>query len=208
MNWDRSARLARQSDPRQARAVAAPAAGVLSRRSWSSWCSACASPGRDTSSTCSPDRRCGRLAAGPPGRHPGHHGRGAGQRLGRGARASGILDFHRVSPLTPTELTLGFFFGAPIREYLLFAATLPFSVALHGLRRPEPPRVDPAHDPAWSRRAWTFHGLALLNGLISKSKNPTGERDRRDRASCSSSSARSCMGGDGSPSISPRATSG
>ena len=45
-----------------------------------------------------------------------------------GARASGILDFHRVSPLTPTELTLGFFFGAPIREYVLFAATLPFTV--------------------------------------------------------------------------------
>ena len=44
------------------------------------------------------------------------------------ARASGILDFHRVSPLTPTELTLGFFFGAPIREYVLFACTLPFSV--------------------------------------------------------------------------------
>ena len=33
-----------------------------------------------------------------------------------GSRASGILDFHRVSPLTPTELTLGFFFGAPIRS--------------------------------------------------------------------------------------------
>ena len=34
------------------------------------------------------------------------------------ARASGILDFHRVSPLSATELVLGFFFGAPIREYL------------------------------------------------------------------------------------------
>ena len=43
-----------------------------------------------------------------------------------GARLSGILDFHRVSPLTPAELTLGFFFGAPIREYLQFACTLPF----------------------------------------------------------------------------------
>ena len=28
------------------------------------------------------------------------------------ARASGIMDFHRVSPLSPTELALGFFFGA------------------------------------------------------------------------------------------------
>ena len=43
------------------------------------------------------------------------------------ARASGILDFHRVSPLTPGELTIGFFFGAPIREYVLFACTLPFA---------------------------------------------------------------------------------
>lgn len=45
-----------------------------------------------------------------------------------GARASGILDFHRVSPLSPTALVLGFFFGGPIREYLLFAITLPFSI--------------------------------------------------------------------------------
>jgi hypothetical protein len=44
------------------------------------------------------------------------------------ARASGILDFHRVSPISPTALVLGFFFGAPILGYLLFAITLPFSI--------------------------------------------------------------------------------
>src|SRR5262245_28665880 len=49
-----------------------------------------------------------------------------------GARSSGILDFHRVSPLSPTELTLGFFFGAPIREYILLATTLPYALLCVG----------------------------------------------------------------------------
>ena len=85
-----------------------------------------------------------------------------------GARASGILDFHRVSPMTPTELTLGFFFGAPIREYVLFAAPCR-SRRSAWPSDPEPPRVRPAHDLVFTT-AWTFHGLALLNGLISKAK--------------------------------------
>lgn len=46
------------------------------------------------------------------------------------ARETGMMDFHRVSPLSPATLTLGFLFGGPIREYLLFATTLPFYLAL------------------------------------------------------------------------------
>ena len=42
------------------------------------------------------------------------------------ARESGILDFHRISPESPRSVAEGFFIGAPIREYLLFAITLPF----------------------------------------------------------------------------------
>lgn len=36
-----------------------------------------------------------------------------------GVRESNILDFHRISPLPPLAVTLGFFLGAPIREYIL-----------------------------------------------------------------------------------------
>ncbi len=90
-----------------------------------------------------------------------------------GAKASGILDFHRVSPLTPTELTLGFFFGAPIREYVLFACTLPFVMlfmafgvpSVHGFTQIVILMV---------AVAWVFHGLALLNSLIMK-----GQRSAR-----------------------------
>jgi hypothetical protein len=89
------------------------------------------------------------------------------------SRSSGVLDFHRVSPLTPTELTLGFFFGAPIREYILFACTLPFAAlflafgvpSLHGFVELMILLV---------ALAWLFHGLALLNALIRK-----GQRSAR-----------------------------
>ncbi|HLQ46207.1 MAG TPA: hypothetical protein VK137_15805, partial [Planctomycetaceae bacterium] len=32
---------------------------------------------------------------------------------------SGVLDFHRISPLPPMTTALGFVLGAPIREYLV-----------------------------------------------------------------------------------------
>ncbi len=90
------------------------------------------------------------------------------------ARASGILDFHRVSPLTPTELTIGFFFGAPIREYILLACTLPFSVLCLAFGTPS------VHGFVQLMilliaSAWVFHGLALLNALLGKARaNPRG----------------------------------
>jgi hypothetical protein len=83
------------------------------------------------------------------------------------ARVSGILDFHRVSPLTPTELTLGFFFGAPIREYVLFGCTLPVSalfVATGSLSM----RGFIQLMILLFASAWILHGFALLSGLISK----------------------------------------
>jgi hypothetical protein len=83
------------------------------------------------------------------------------------ARLSGILDFHRVSPLTPAELTLGFIFGAPIREYVLFACTLPFVALFMAFGVPT------VHGYIelflfLMALAWFFHGLALLNSLIMK----------------------------------------
>src|SRR5262245_23460129 len=90
-----------------------------------------------------------------------------------GARASGILDFHRVSPLTPTQMTLGFFFGAPIREYLLFAATLPFAFLCMAFGVPSLRGFVQIVVMLFAM-AWTLQGVTLLNGLISKARNPTG----------------------------------
>jgi hypothetical protein len=84
-----------------------------------------------------------------------------------GARASGILDFHRVSPLSPTELTLGFFFGAPIREYVLFASTLPYAAICLAIGAPTFRGMVQVVILLFTT-AWILQGLALLNALISK----------------------------------------
>src|SRR5262245_24123350 len=43
------------------------------------------------------------------------------------AREIGIFEYHRISPLPPSWIALGFLLGAPIREYLLAAITVPFA---------------------------------------------------------------------------------
>jgi lipid-A-disaccharide synthase-like uncharacterized protein len=42
---------------------------------------------------------------------------------------SGILDFHRIAPLSPTSTTLGFMIGGAVREYLVALVLLPFTLA-------------------------------------------------------------------------------
>jgi hypothetical protein len=84
-----------------------------------------------------------------------------------GARCSGILDFHRVSPLSPAELTLGFFFGAPIREYLLFASTLPYAAICLAIGAPTVRGMVQILIVLLTS-AWIFHALGLLNALIAK----------------------------------------
>lgn len=54
--------------------------------------------------------------------------------LGTGSVASGIalereselLNYHRISPMSPVSKILGYLFGLPAREYFLFGLTLPF----------------------------------------------------------------------------------
>ncbi len=75
--------------------------------------------------------------------------------------------------MTPTELTFGFFFGAPIREYLLFAATLPFLLICMAFGVPSP-RAAIQLMILLITTGWCFQGIALLNGLISRSRTATG----------------------------------
>jgi hypothetical protein len=91
-----------------------------------------------------------------------------------GARGSGILDFHRVSPMSPTALTLGFFFGAPVREYLLFAITLPFSLFCVAMGPPDFLGFLQLM-VLLVVSAWVFHALALLNGLLARRPKATSQ---------------------------------
>jgi hypothetical protein len=89
-----------------------------------------------------------------------------------GARESGILDFHRVTPQPPAATALGFFFGAPIREYLLCAATLPFS--LFCVAQGTPSLAGFAQLLIiLVLSAWLFHAVAMLNALTIKNPRAT-----------------------------------
>lgn len=43
-------------------------------------------------------------------------------------RDSGLLDYYRMTPMSPTGKIVGFLFGLPVREYALFGITVPFTI--------------------------------------------------------------------------------
>ena len=42
--------------------------------------------------------------------------------------ADGMIDYQRLTPMTPLAKIIGYLFGLPVREYVLFAITLPFTI--------------------------------------------------------------------------------
>lgn len=42
-------------------------------------------------------------------------------------RDEGVIDYQRLIPMSPLSKVFGYLFGLPIREYVMFAATLPFT---------------------------------------------------------------------------------
>jgi len=45
-------------------------------------------------------------------------------------KESGIIDFHRITPIPPKVQAVGILLGAPIRELILYSITLPFALYL------------------------------------------------------------------------------
>ena len=45
-------------------------------------------------------------------------------------RVTGTLDYTRMTPMSPMTKVMGYLFGLPVREYLLFAMTMPFMLFL------------------------------------------------------------------------------
>jgi|GEM_PF-3567894 len=93
-------------------------------------------------------------------------------------RETGLLDFHRVSPLRPWVISLGFFLGAPIREYVLAALILPFAIfsatqvdlvsVWKGLRWLAELEVTVLTS------TWLVHAMAMLNCMTRKKPRASG----------------------------------
>ena len=83
------------------------------------------------------------------------------------AKESGILDFHRVSPLPPLNLTLGFFLGAPIREYVLFAVIVPFML-ITAVQGGVVPLTIFNTIASILLTAWLMHAVAIFSALVAR----------------------------------------
>jgi hypothetical protein len=82
-------------------------------------------------------------------------------------RIAGLLDYHRMTPMTPVQKILGFLFGLPVREYFLFALTLPF-LAFAVIRGGFPVGPLLHFYAALFVAVWLYHLTALVAGMVTK----------------------------------------
>lgn len=80
-------------------------------------------------------------------------------------RDEGLLDYQRMTPMGPTAKILGYLFGLPVREYILFAMTLPFVVVavwISGFSL-----LTLVHFYAvFFTSVWVYHMTALVAGMV------------------------------------------
>jgi hypothetical protein len=84
------------------------------------------------------------------------------------AKETGVLDFHRVSPLPPSWVALGFLLGAPVREYVMFACTLPFAAFCVLVGEVPTPLGFVSITAFLLLNGLMFHALGLVAGLVSR----------------------------------------
>lgn len=82
-------------------------------------------------------------------------------------REDGLLDYVRMTPMSPTSKIIGYLFGLPAREYILFALTLPFlvvAVIISGFSV-----LTLLHFYAvFFTSVWIYHLTGMVAGVVSK----------------------------------------
>ncbi|MCC7387290.1 MAG: hypothetical protein IT431_00835 [Phycisphaerales bacterium] len=81
-------------------------------------------------------------------------------------RDEGLIDYQRMTPMSPTAKILGYLFGLPVREYALFAMTLPVvavAAVVSGFSL-----LTLAHFYlVFFTSVWVYHLTAMAAGMIS-----------------------------------------
>lgn len=80
-------------------------------------------------------------------------------------REGGLLEYQRMTPMRPSSKILGYLFGLPVREYALFAMTLPFvgaAVLVSGFSL-----VTLAHFyVVFFTSIWVYHMTGMVAGMV------------------------------------------
>jgi hypothetical protein len=80
-------------------------------------------------------------------------------------RDSGVLDFHRMTPLPVAQKLIGYLFGLPAREYFMFGVTVPFVVLAVVIGRLPVLKVLHLYVVFFST-VWLYHLTGLMAGMI------------------------------------------
>ncbi|MEO8353182.1 MAG: hypothetical protein ABI680_15740, partial [Chthoniobacteraceae bacterium] len=84
-------------------------------------------------------------------------------------RDEGVIDYQRLIPMTPLAKVLGYLFGLPIREYVTFLVTLPFTA--WGLWRGEVPwKVWLPLYAVMISSTLLYHFTGLLTGTVARNR--------------------------------------
>lgn len=91
-------------------------------------------------------------------------------RLGTGLvveREQALIDYHRMTPMSPTAKIFGYLFGMPIREYFLFLLTMPFVIV--GMVVGEVPLLTMLHFYlVFFTSVWLYHLTGLVTGMVAQ----------------------------------------
>ena len=90
-------------------------------------------------------------------------------------RATGMIDFHRLSPQSPVSLLIGFLAGGPIREYAIVAFAIPFLILACVLYGTPLTGLFILLLAAFSLTL-LMHGLTLVSAMLSKNPNPNAAK--------------------------------
>lgn len=82
-------------------------------------------------------------------------------------RVEGTLDYQRLAPMSPISKIVGYVFGLPIREYAMFALTMPFMIFV--VVRGEVPLGSLAHTYLiFFTSVVLYHMIGIVSGLVLK----------------------------------------
>jgi len=81
----------------------------------------------------------------------------------------GVIDYQRLLPMSPLQKVLGYLFGLPVREYVMFLSTLPFTA--WGLWKGEVALgVWLPLYAIFITTTWTYHLTGLLTGTVVRNR--------------------------------------
>jgi hypothetical protein len=81
-------------------------------------------------------------------------------------RMGGVLDYQRMTPMSPTSKIIGYLIGLPIREYFLFLLTMPYVLYAAAVSGVKPLNLIHLYAVGFVS-VWLYHMTGMVAGMVS-----------------------------------------